>query len=98
MSMVQIKTPRSDDAINFLTNGRNYLNTTHYNRNCTTSEYIQCYTSNEILKHKLVIDENIEEWSIIEKRNQVSKSSSISNYFTRFLIRSFETIMVIDLH
>ena len=42
------------------------------NQNRTISERLQCNASKSILKGKLIIEEKFEEWSLIEKRNQVS--------------------------
>ena len=78
MTLVQIKPPRGDEIVKTHMKGRNSLISVDQNPNCTTSEFLNCNTNNEILKQNLVIDETIEEWSIIEKRNPVSKNSSIS--------------------
>ena len=97
MTLVQIKPPRRDEIVKTLMTGRNSLNTIDHDPNCTTFESLQCHTNIEILKHNLVIDETIEEWSIIEKRNPVSKNCSVSN-LAHSVTSSFETFSVIDLN
>ena len=74
MTLVQFKPPRRDEIVKTLMKERNSLISIDQNPNCTTSELLQCHTNNKILKQNLVIDETIEEWSIIEKRNPVSKN------------------------
>ena len=78
MSLVQIIPPRSDDAIKTHVKGMNSPTSVDHNPNCTTSEFLQCHTNNEILTQNLVIDETIEERSIIEKGNPVCKNCSVS--------------------
>ena len=78
MTLVQIKSPRNDEIVKTLMKGSNSLISIDHNPNCSTSESLQCHTKNEILKRSLVIDETIGEWSIIEKRNPVSKNRCVS--------------------
>ena len=77
--MLQIIPPRSDGTIKTLMKGINSPNSVNHNPNCTTSEFLQCNRYTETLKHKLIIDETKEKWSIIEKRNQVSRNCMLTN-------------------
>ena len=79
MTLVQIKPPRRDEKVKTLMKGRNSLNSIDHNPKCTTSEFLQCHTNNEILAQNLVIDETIEEWSIIEKNIRCVKTAVYLN-------------------